>query len=449
MLLILFSSLALALENPPAGETNNPLENPGFEYGAQQWSLSEDTSIICPEAAHGGKMGLRLGSLEYNPGGAAVFSARFPVAPQQEVTIRFWAKTQSACSGAYIWFSSGDGKLLIPEGAKGATAVVPNKTDNQWHEYIGRSKAPAGTVSVCLWLHSFAGVKGQTDYDDFVISGLEPGVKALPMAAKAPAKPKAVATAPDLKNLPPRKTPAVIILKFDDVKQVNGDVSGGWKRLATYLEKNHIKGSFGVICQTLQDATPAYIEWFKQRQQAGMIEFWFHGFDHGVHTENGKAYNEFNGRGYDQQKKRMDDSQKLAQEKLGFAFETFGPPGGVFTPSFNDDTCRVMQDDPHMKVWLYPQPIDAAGKKLEAAGKVTILDRVWEANLEATVGVPDSKKFIAGYMLHPEREYFVLQGHPAGWGDDRFAEFVKIIDFLTAQKAVFMTPSEYAASRKK
>lgn len=52
----------------------------------------------------------------------------------------------------------------------------------------------------------------------------------------------------------------------------------------------------------------------------------------------------------------------------------------------------------------------------------------------------------AKLSVNPDRKYFVLQGHPAAWGGPRFDEFVKIIDFLTKQKCVFMTPVEYVKS---
>ena len=110
----------------------------------------------------------------------------------------------------------------------------------------------------------------------------------------------------------------------------------------------------------------------------------------------GTTYNEFNHRDYEDQKHRFEQGQALAQEKLGFAFETFGPPGGVGTPSFDATTARVMADDPHMKVWLYPTPIDAVGKELEKGGKVTILDRVWEVNFETQVGLPNFEKVRGG-----------------------------------------------------
>ena len=86
---------------------------------------------------------------------------------------------------------------------------------------------------------------------------------------------------------------------------------------------------------------------------------------------------------------------------------------------------------------------------MEAAGKVTVLDRVADVNLERKVGEPDFNWFLEGYLKHPDREYFVLQGHPNTWDDVKFAEVLKIIDYLIQQHAVFMTPTEYAALKKK
>ncbi|HEY9248267.1 MAG TPA: polysaccharide deacetylase, partial [Rariglobus sp.] len=248
-------------------------------------------------------------------------------------------------------------------------------------------------------------------------------------------------------ELPARKAPPVIIIKLDDLRQIDGKVHGAWIKVADFLKGRGIKGSFGMLTQTLEEATPAYAQWIKDRHAAGEIEFWFHGWDHGVWTnEAGKKMSEFGGRTFEEQADRFARSQKLAIEKLGFAFATFGPPGGGSGGHQDEATAQVMAKDPAMKVWLYPSPIDASGRKLAAEGKVTILDRVWAVNFESKVGSPDFVKFVEGYAKNPDREYFVLQGHPTHWAGARFDEFVKIIDFLVEQKAVFMTPSGYAAS---
>lgn len=246
-----------------------------------------------------------------------------------------------------------------------------------------------------------------------------------------------------------RKNPPVIILKFDDVKQVQGKAPDPWVKLADYLSSRRIKGGFGMVCATLAEAQPEYVRWVQQHRDSGLIEFWFHGWDHATHEINGTRHSEFSHRSYAEQKRRFDDSQRLAREKLGFAFETFGTPGGGSSSHFDDETIQAVAGDPDIKVWLYPTPLDPAGKTLAAAGKVVILDRVFPVNLEASVGVPGYERFVKGYAQYPDREYFVLQGHPAMWNAERFTEFTRIIDFLVQEKAVFLRPSEYAGQRRK
>jgi len=446
VLLPLLTFAVRGVQIASAGEISNALSNPGFEDKDQQWLIADATSQIIAEAAHEGKMGLRVGTADYNPEGSSVTSARFPVQPGQDINLNFWARTKTHCSGVYLMFNKADGKPVSP--VKGGPNLMSDvgKIDGNWDQYTLQAKAPADAASVAVWVHSFAGTRGTVDLDDVSLCGIAPGATPLPMPAPRKRNPiKNVSVA----DLPPRKAPPIIIIKLDDLKQVNGKVPPAWLRVAECLSSRKIKGSIGIICETLADATPEYTQWIKDRQNAGQIEFWFHAWDHAVHEDGGKSFNEFSHRTYEEQKKRFDDSQKLAREKFGFVFQTFGPPGGVFTGSLDENTIRVMQDDPDMKVWLYPQPIDEAGKKLEAMGKVTILDRVWEVNFEGAVGIPDCQRLINGYAQNPDREYFVLQGHAAAWTGDRFDEFVKIIDFLVSQKAVFMMPSEYVASKKK
>jgi peptidoglycan/xylan/chitin deacetylase (PgdA/CDA1 family) len=248
-------------------------------------------------------------------------------------------------------------------------------------------------------------------------------------------------------EIPPRAKPPIIVLKLDDLKQhYGGNVHPRWQKVADYLREKKVKAGFGVICETLEKADPKYVEWIKSRQQTGEIEFWFHGFDHKVHEVGGQKYNEFNMRSYEEQKERLEKSQKLAKEKLGFTFHAFGPPGGVGTASFNDDTLRIMIEDPDMHVMLFPGPLNDAGRKAMASsnGKLVILDYPWQVRLERPLFKPNFDAFVAGYAKFPKREYFVLQGHPAAWTDESFEQFKKIVEFLITQKAEFMTPSEAA-----
>lgn len=243
----------------------------------------------------------------------------------------------------------------------------------------------------------------------------------------------------------PPAGPPVIILKLDDltVRTANAPVPAQWKRLADYIERNQLKAGFGVIANSLEQDNAAYVNWIKERQARGAIEFWFHGYDHAAHTEDGTVYNEFTGRTAEEQLDRFVRSQRLARDKLGFAFHTFGPGGGPGKGTFDASTVKAIHDAPGMAIWLYPQPLDEAGRKLQAQGKVRILDRVFAVNIENPLFVPSVEKLKAGFEKNPGRPYFVLQGHPMQWDEQRWEQFVQIVEFLKSQGCAFMTPAEY------
>jgi len=260
-----------------------------------------------------------------------------------------------------------------------------------------------------------------------------------------------------IQNIPPRQKPPVIILKLDDVSQKEGTILPSFRKMAAILEERKIKGSFGLICavtwpgaQPLQESGQEYIDWVKKLHAGGLIEIWFHGWDHAAHTENGELYCEFNGRTLEEQKARIDRAQKLAAEKLGFAFKTFGPGGSSSKlPSMTNDTLRALSEDSSIRTVFYPKPLDDDAKKMNAEGKLVILDRVPGVSIERKVGEPDFQAMLKAYAKYPDRDYYVLQGHPNTWDDAKFAEVLKIIDFFIGQKAVFMTPTEFAATLRK
>jgi peptidoglycan/xylan/chitin deacetylase (PgdA/CDA1 family) len=263
--------------------------------------------------------------------------------------------------------------------------------------------------------------------------------------------------------LPPgfhRDKPAYIIIKTDDLKpNASGHLSANWQELVDAINAHKIKANIGVICTGLEGTTPPFdkfFQWVKDLHATGNFEFWLHAYDHMNHIVNGLSYAEMDGHTYDELKQKFDLCQKLAQDKLGFTFNTFGPPGFSAPPGVpkepphpNPNLDRAVQDDPYLTVWLYPSPIDDAGHQVEAQGKVTILDRVWQVNIEQPLFKPNYAKFVEGYAKYPDREYFVIQGHPGHWKPDGFAQFGKILDFLQRQNAIFVTATEMAAILKK
>ncbi|MDB6005094.1 MAG: hypothetical protein JWR15_2081 [Prosthecobacter sp.] len=227
--------------------------------------------------------------------------------------------------------------------------------------------------------------------------------------------------------------PQVVLLKLDDVVQVRmgkNPVSARWLRIKDFLAEKHIKGSFGVICESLEKDNPTYFQWLKDLQAGGQIELWMHGY----HLKTAKEPGEFEHGTFEEQKAILEKAERMAKEKLGFSLPAFGPHWTGTT----DATDQALEAVPEVKIWLY------GPKKPKYFTRLSI-ERVMA--LENPTFVPDATKFQDYYDKHAAKvEVLLLQGHPDQWTDERWAGFVKIIDFLQSKNAVFMTPSEYQTS---
>lgn len=456
-----------------AAATPLPLENPGFENGTQGWRVMDgegSTSEVNRDSAREGEGGLHIS--DQSPSlNSKIISDLLPVEAGKTYRITFWARTTTPNRmGVFLCYVKADGQLF-EDGRRPYVNV--DGADGQWKEYTLEAPAPEEAASVKVWIHSYSKTVGEVDFDDFILE--EVGGPAM-SATEKPAMAVRDAPAPGpVEKIP--GTPPVIILKLDDLRATKGTrpIDPHWQKIADFIKDRKIKASIGIICDSLNEAGETSLAWIRDLHDTGLVEFWFHGYDHqGWLDADGKAYAEFRKRPYEEQKRRFDLAQKLAHEKLGFHFTAFGPPGFVPPPipgtntseintpkppaftgdnfGFDSETIRVMQEDPHMKVWMYPTPLtwlypsldEAAGAPLNPPDKIKVLDRVWNANIETPLFVPNAEKLKEAYVQNVgKRDYLVLQGHPQRWDEGRFAQFVQIVDFLTAQGAVFVTPSQY------
>lgn len=263
-----------------------------------------------------------------------------------------------------------------------------------------------------LWASPF-----RTDNDRLISQNVKPAVQPVNNAAPI--------------QLKPRKAPPYIVLKLDDLGHMgNGGVPPRWIKVIDFIRQRDLHASIGIICNSLEGDNPKYTGWIKAQQATGLFEFWNHGYTHKEWDENGQHMWEFKGPSYEEQKQHFVRSEELAREKLGISLSTFGP-------GFNqtdDNTLKAISEVGTIKIWLYGDPRNAGGK--------IILERPPWIGIENPTFVPSLDKFIRPYNNQADREFFVIQGHPNMWDDARFAEFVRIIDFLTEQKAVFVTPTE-------
>lgn len=224
--------------------------------------------------------------------------------------------------------------------------------------------------------------------------------------------------------------PQIILLKLDDViaQRVGAKpVSDRWMKVHDYLKANNIKGSFGIITESLEKDNAMYFQWLKDVQAAGLIEFWMHGY----HMKTASEAGEFEHGTAEEQRAILAKGERLAKEKLGFSLPAFGPHWSGTTEA----TDEAMEKVPEVTIWLYGPEKPKYFKRLS-------IPRVMA--LENPTFVPDLEKFKSFYEAKAaKREVLVLQGHPEQWDDKRWAGFTGIIDFLKSKNVVFMTPSEY------
>lgn len=224
--------------------------------------------------------------------------------------------------------------------------------------------------------------------------------------------------------------PQIILLKLDDViarRVGTKPVSDRWLKVHDYLKEHGIKGSFGIITESLEKDNAVYFQWLKDVQAAGQIEFWMHGY----HMKTASEPGEFEHGTAEEQRAILAKGEKLAKEKLGFSLPAFGPHWSGTTEA----TDEAMEMVPEVTIWLYGPEKPKFYKRLS-------IPRVMA--LENPTFVPDLEKFKTFYEAKAaKREVLVLQGHPEQWDDKRWAGFTGIIEFLKSKNVVFMTPSEY------
>jgi hypothetical protein len=79
------------------------------------------------------------------------------------------------------------------------------------------------------------------------------------------------------------------------------------------------------------------------------------------------------------------------------------------------------------------------GNTKDTAGKV-VLERCG-VGFENPMLISNDGAFLENDAHNRGAKYFVMQGHPAGWGDDRYGPFTMIVEFLIAQRRDRRGPS--------
>ncbi|MDF3056388.1 MAG: polysaccharide deacetylase [Rariglobus sp.] len=406
-----------------------PLVNGSFEDGLAGWTLKggqPEMAVVDETAASLGKKGLNI--RDASEARWQLVSDALPAKAGAVYALTYWGRStgEPGAINVSIAFLDAAGQVL-----KGGTIPrywpgVPVKTQGVWFgKAVAKSVAPDGTQSVVVSIAPILRKPRAAFIDDLrMVEEIEGEV--LP--------PRVDAWLAEIKADPTRGAPSpAVVVKLDDLGDRRGKVHDRWQRVVDFAHERGIKIDLGVVANSLEGDKPAYFQWIKDQRATGRVGFWWHGWDHAEWKEGEKRLFEFGGTSYEHQRKHLEDSQRLAREKLGFPFVAFGAPFNVTDAT----TVRVLGEDKELRVWMYGPP-DATADKI-------VLGRAFAVNIEQPTFVANYPEFIEGYAHNRGAGYFVIQGHPMQWNDERFDHFTRIIDFLIGQRAEFVFAEEFAS----
>jgi hypothetical protein len=436
-------------------DTELPLQNPGFEDGLTGWTVEASNPAVAQVTADAASMGAKGLQVQSTPDCMtySITSTPVPVTVGKSYQVSYWFGGGGAKAGGGVnvemVFKDATGTEVKPALAnirKWPAAGVSGGTFINGFQLAAAAPAGASTLTVRI-KSAKAAPSGLVYLDDFKVVEL-PDVPAAPPVVTTPS---ATPGAPPMvfHPVPPSdparlafllkeinanpyrgKAPPKIVIKLDDLKPTKTDgVHPRWQKIVDYAKSKGIKVNFGIICDGLEMDCPKFSQWVKDETTSGDIEFWCHGYDHGQDAKAKTA--EFSGEPYAYQKDHLEKCQTLAKERFGFPFTSFGAPFNATDKT----TVQVMSEDPDFKVWMYGDPKNPGGK--------VVLERCG-VGLETPTLIPNYGAFLENYAHNRGADYFCMQGHPAGWGDDRYAQFTMIVEFLIAQKADFVHPRDFA-----
>ena len=209
-----------------------------------------------------------------------------------------------------------------------------------------------------------------------------------------------------------------IILKADDLAGYPGKnkiIPKRWQKFIDLIKKYNLKANIGIIGNSLIFDDFEYFKWIKSNLD--FIEYFNHGFLHRQFNFDGETYQEFCGTTKEYQLKLIEYTNKLAQEKLGFEFESFGAPYNA-----TDKNTSLALNETSIKVAYFLK---------DSFNGINLISRT---DCEIPVHCPNFKEFKHNFK---EMEYTVIQLHPNMWNEEKFNEFEKILKFLDGCEFVF------------
>ncbi|MGF7139444.1 glycoside hydrolase family 88 protein [Roseimarinus sediminis] len=224
---------------------------------------------------------------------------------------------------------------------------------------------------------------------------------------------------------------AAVIIKADDlVYNKQTSLPAQWKKFAELNIQKNNKVAPGIVGSSLENGDERFFNWIKEQQQTGLFEFWNHGQLHKRWEKEGERQSEFFNTTISEQLTYLQQTQKLAREKLGIEFKTFGAPYNWT----DENTVEALKQVPELRVWLYA-PKNAETDKIK-------VERVPALNIEYPVHQANFYHLFNSYYFYSTKNVIAIQGHPLSWDDHDFAQYSMMIDYLQGIGTPIVLPSE-------
>lgn len=220
-----------------------------------------------------------------------------------------------------------------------------------------------------------------------------------------------------------------VLLKLDDVCCPDGSdaVYPNWNRALEYISTKKIKANFGIIGYSLSEDNPGYFAWLREVAARGDVEFWNHGYNNRVSLEDP---GEFEG-DFASQYRALHLTDSLATARAGLKLRAWGR----HWTDCNEYTDSALASLDGLRL-VFGHP--------ESPSRFKGITVPLNLEMEYPVHNPAYREFLLNYLgKWRGLKSFYLQGHPCSWDVNRWTEFDKIISRLVADKARFVTITEY------
>ena len=224
---------------------------------------------------------------------------------------------------------------------------------------------------------------------------------------------------------------ASVIFKVDDlVIDRQGDVPQQWKDFGEIVNEEQVPVAAGIVGSSLEKGNPAFFDWIKTNNESGLYEFWNHGQLHKRDAVNGEKRSEFYNRPVSEQIAFLEQTQQLAEDKLGFQFSTFGSPYNWC----DENTAKALAQFPEIKVWLYA-PSSSNTDKM-------VVERLPQMNIEYPVHNVSFYPFFNSYYFYSNAPVMAIQGHPLSWDAGEMHQVQMMMQYLKRIGAPIIKPSD-------